>query len=68
MLKLMKFNLKSIAKYGVIGNTVVGIGLRGLGDSIQQNIEIKSDKNGDKRYDFRRTCKLVKNLVFLKKN
>lgn len=60
MFKLIKFNFKSAAKFGVIGNTIIGIGLRGLGDSIQQNIEIKSDKNADKSYNFKRTCKLVK--------
>ncbi|RNA26440.1 mpv17 2 [Brachionus plicatilis] len=56
MLKFLNFNLKSILKYGVVGNTIIGVGLRGLGDSIQQNIEINSKKS--QNYDFLRTCKI----------
>lgn len=53
MLKFTNFNIKSIFKYGVVGNTIIGIGLRGLGDSIQQKIESKTEK----KYDIMRTCK-----------
>jgi hypothetical protein len=35
---------KNVIKYGVITNTAIGIFLRGIGDVIQQNIEIKNDE------------------------
>jgi len=56
-----------LVKYGLVTNTVISVGLRGLGDNIQQNIELNrirlknktsNDKSlNEKRYDFNRTSK-----------
>lgn len=44
---LIKRN-KDIIKYGVVTNTTIGILLRGCGDVIQQNIELKNDCKKEK--------------------
>ena len=58
---------KNVIKYGVITNTAIGIFLRGIGDVIQQNIEIKNDekkkeksaiKKAKQEFDWTRTSKI----------
>ena len=44
---LIKRN-KDVIKYGVVTNTTIGILLRGCGDVIQQNIELKNDCKKEK--------------------
>ncbi|CAF0931180.1 unnamed protein product [Brachionus calyciflorus] len=57
MLNFLKIStkLKKNFKYGVFGNTLIGIFLRGFGDTIQQNIEIKSNQNQGQKFDLTRT-------------
>ena len=38
---------KNAFKYGLISNTAIGVLLRGVGDAIQQTIEVKSNKISD---------------------
>ena len=38
---------KNSIKYGLITNTVIGILLRGVGDSIQQTIEVNNSRKKD---------------------
>ena len=52
MFRIVKSSLQSFlnnksSKYGLIANTLFGIGLRGVGDVIQQNIEIKYNNKND---------------------
>lgn len=62
---------KQVIKYGLISNTLFGILMRGLGDSIQQRIELnhklkminlgeKTFSQKDLEYSWRRTSKFVK--------
>jgi hypothetical protein len=56
-----------LIKYGLVTNTIISVALRGLGDNIQQNIELsrtrfKTQTSNDnslkeKRYDLNRTSK-----------
>ena len=39
---------KDVIKYGVITNTTIGVLLRGIGDVIQQNIELKNNNKKEK--------------------
>lgn len=59
MNRIVRNGFKRVIKISVLWNTVVGIGLRGLGDVIQQTIERKSTEcnqsNENKGYNWIRT-------------
>lgn len=57
---------KLLLKYALVSNTCFGVLLRGVGDLVQQTIEIKSNgstpKTPQSKYDWTRTSKWIENL------
>jgi hypothetical protein len=65
---------RNLIKYGLVTNTVISVALRGLGDNIQQNVELNqvrvkvqvSNDNSlnEKRYDLKRTSNINSDFLF----